>query len=347
MKYFKFKFIAIILSIVFLISVPGIFAVWTYASGAIDPVIITNSVTLGEFDYNVPTGSLEDVFEAILNNTTSFNSLKNVFVDSNKSVITTENDEGRAVINSIFGSNPTIQIKGETVSINHVLIQRANVDGKNTGADGANDYTLYLVVGSSVHVMTFNADVSGDWEQIGQMYEGTMSKDSNGNYDVSTWLVTQGEYTIGGYTYKVGQTNGGTHIEQLKTLEQLMSSSDDGLVNSVINSHNPSDFAKAYIIVAKEYVDDSSFINSTDPEKQALQKAYNALKKIKPYTNNVIIGSHRVEIKLQNGGWSRAEIISYLIAMYELMDTYDNVPYDTWQNNYNMLTFYNAEWNNW
>ena len=168
MKCFKFKFIAIILSIVFLISVPGVFAVWTYASGAIDPVIITNSVTLGEFDYNIPSGSLEDVFEATLNATTSFDSLKDVFVDSGQSVITTENDEGRAVINSIFGSNPTIQIDGETVAIDDILIQRANVDGESTGADGANDYTLYLVVGSSVYVMTFNGDTPGEWGQIGK-----------------------------------------------------------------------------------------------------------------------------------------------------------------------------------
>lgn len=341
----KLKFLVVLLAVIFLVSVPGVYAVWTYASGPIDPVIITNSVTLGEFDYNVPSGSLEDIFEATLNATTSFDSLKDVFVDSGQSVITTENAEGRAVINSIFGSNPTIQIDGETVAIDDILIQRANVDGESTGADGANDYTLYLVVGSSVYVMTFNGDAPGEWSQIGQMYEGTMAKDGSGNYDVSKWVATPGEYNIGGYTYKVGQTNGGTHIDQLKTLEQLMSSSDDYLVNS-INNHNPTDLVKAYIIVAKEYVDDNSFINSTAPEKQALKKAYNALKGIKQYTNNTIIESHRVEIKLSNNA-PRAEIISHLIAMYELMDTYDSIPYDTWRNNYNMSTFYNAEWSKW
>lgn len=338
MKCFKFKFIAIILSIVFLISVPGVFAVWTYASGAIDPVIITNSVTLGEFDYNVPSGSLEDIFEATLNTTTSFNDLKNEF--TNQTVISTKDPNEKALIDSIFGSNPTITFNGQQLSVSDIYIQRANVDGKSTGADGSNEYTLYLVSGDKVYAMTFSGDTGSDWSQLGQMYEGTMT-----NGDVSSWKVTPGTYKIGDYEYKVGQTNGNP-IDQLKTLEQLMTTKDDGIVNSSLNNRNPSDLAKGYIILATEYAKDRSFINSTDPEKQALKKAYNALKGIKQCISECIVEKDRVVIKISNSA-PRAEVITALIAVYELMDTYDSIPYDDWTAAYDMRDFYNAEWSKW
>ena len=341
MKINKLRFLVILLAAFILISVPGVHAVWTYATGAIAPVIITNTITLGKFDYDSPKGSLDEVFEATLNNTTSFNNLKNEF--TNQTVISTKDPNEKALIYSIFGSNPTITFNDQQLSVSDIYIQRANIDGKNTGADGSNEYTLYLVSGDKVYAMTFSGDTGGDWSQLGQMYEGTMT-----NGDVSSWKVTPGTYKIGDYEYKVGQTNGNP-IDQLKTLEQLMTSKDDGIVNSNLNNRNPSDLAKGYIIVAKEYIDDKSFINSTDPEKQLLKNAYNAFKGIKQYISECIVEPHRVVIKISNNA-PRAEVITALIAVYELMDSYKSIPYDDWLSNnspYNMRTFYDNEWSKW
>lgn len=347
MKYFKFKFIAIILSIVFLISVPGVFAVWTYASGEIDPVIITNSVTLGEFDYNVPTKPAGGLFEDALNDAMQYSDIKDAFVSSGQSVISSESGVGKDLINSIFGSNPKIEIDGQTVQVDTILIQRANVDGQNTGADGANEYTIYLVAGSTVYAMTYNAESEGGWDQIGHTYAGTMSEQDINNLNVGGWKATPATYKVGDYEYKVGQSSG-NHIDRLITLEELMSASDDYLVNS-INNKNPTNLSKAYILLAKEYVVDSTLSNN---DMQAMANAFKGLKRYVRY----IIESHRVEIQLNNGA-SRAEILSYLITIYEVMYNYEGayeienggaeVPYATWRNNYNMSTFYNAEWSKW
>ena len=340
----KFKFVLIILAVVFVVSVPGVFAVWTYASGQVNPVIITSLVSLSEFDYQSSSGTIEEAFKNALNDLTTYNSIKGAF-DGGKTVISSA-DNG-SLINSIFGSNPVLTINGQTVEINSILIQRANVDGSNTGADGANEYTLYLVADSNVYAMSFSGERAGNWDQLGQTYIGTMEQTDVNNLNVGAWTASSATYQIGGYEYKVGQSSG-NHIDRLAKIEQLMSASDDYLMQK-INDQNPTDIDKAYVVLATEYAKDSSFVTSTDEEKLALKKAYLALKNIKKYTRYKIInenGKIVVEIELNNGA-PRAELITDLIAFYELMDNYDSIPYDEWRQSNNIITFYNNQWSNW
>ena len=341
MKINKLRFLVILLAAFILISVPGVHAVWTYATGAIAPVIITNTITLGKFDYDSPKGSLDDIFEATLNNTTSFNNLKNEF--TNQTVISTKDPNDKALIDSIFGSNPTITFNGQTLTVDDIYIQRADVNGKNTGADGSNEYTVYLEADGKVYAMAFAGDSTGNWSRIDQMYQGTMT---NGNVD--SWKADSGiTYKIGDYEYKVGDKQSGVAIYQLTTIKEIMSASDNDLLNRVNN--NPTILEKAYLILSIEYVKNTQ-------QNEILQQLKNALKTLKGIQGCVSanINASQISIRLNNS-CARSELAPPLIDIFDAVDKYEKEKDQKIDQNYfnqkvqdvDHTKYRDAEWNKW
>ena len=338
----RFKFLPILLALLLISSIAGVWAVWHYPTGAVQTVVMTTTATLNNFNYDEQKGSVGEVFGNVLNDPAKFQSLKNAF-GNNQTVISSDG-AGADIVNSLFGSNPTVTINGEPVSVDTILIQRDDVNNKGSGADAGNEYTLYLVVGSNVYAMVYG-DQSNTWEQLGHMYKGTMSQSDINNLNVNNWKASPATYQIGDYTYNVGQNNG-TDVDMLKTIEQLMTASDNFLVNN-INNNNPKVFEKAYIILSKEYNEDKTL------QKEGIMKLFDALKNLRPYLSETIAPS-QVEIRLNNG-FVRAEITSRLIALYDAINNYEylhnsnqkisNTTLDVWKSKY-IMTFYNEKWKN-
>ena len=174
-----------------------------------------------------------------------------------------------------------------------------------------------------------------------------MSQSDINNLNVNNWVATPATYQIGDYTYSVGQSSG-TDIDRLKTIQDLMTKSDDYLVNT-INNKNPKVFEKAYIILSKEYNEDSLL------RKEGVMQLRNALKDLKPYLS-ANFGPSQVDVRLNNG-FVRAEITARLVALYDAIANYEylynsnqeisSATLNNWKSSYNQTIFYNAEWRSW
>lgn len=265
------------------------------------------------FKFGLHMDSVQDEFLYLLNDRTSANGyqyIAGVFNDKyaeNGSTVIANIGDDTEIFDAMFGSDIRINIDGVEKPVT-VMIERKNID-KNAASGDAN----------------------GVWRQIGELYEGTCStapyEDSGENgMNLSSWIATKKQYNVtGDISYNVGYPMGeGRDVDQLKTIEQLMSATDTEFYNMVNN--NSGKLLKPVCLTVYSYRD-----NKTETEHENPNNKYNpgydllkaAFDAIKPYC---YIGNGAQEVKLQNANaLSRAELIPMLERVQQAYDYYLSV----------------------
>ena len=296
----------------------------TYTYGSSAP---SASSILVNFHFDIRMDAVQDGFLEVLNDQQpggSYETLKAALekvyaTTGGMSVSTTSHPE---LFASLFG-DLVISMDG-VERVAHVVIRRENLDKDTTTGDNYNnngpkgcEYTLYITVEPltpgtkpTVYAIAYSegADAMGDlWYQVGELYEGTASIDSNGNINYSTWIAKHKTYEIAdGITYIVGAPNGDQY-DIMKTMEQLISAEDQDIFNMIDNTNI---FKKVYDILKKHP-------NSTDPAVIGLQNAFYDAAKF--YVNH----NNGQEFKVVRNKYTRAEIIYALQNIQMALDYYN------------------------
>ena len=288
------------------------------------------------FEFGLNMDAIHDQFLVVLNDKNSpygYQFLSDAFDDQYREDGTTvlgNVGEDEAIFDSIFGSNLTINVDGEDVPVT-IMVRRENVDDKATGDSYSPsgptgcEYTVYITVDplnsptgeAIVYAVSYTCGPDGIWRQLGQLYEGTANRsDYDGNsgeyigaFDVYSWEATPNTYEAAdGISYKVGQEQGDQY-DKLKTLEQLMSTSDQDIFNDIDNCRI---FKTVYDIVYNN-------ANASKPGYEDLRRAFDAAA---PYYT---IMNNGQEIKVKRSNITRSEIIPYLEAIQKALDYYNEV----------------------
>jgi len=295
--------------------------------------------TLVNYLFGIKIDAVHDQFLTVLNDKVGggYNSLSEAFDkkyrETGECVIANIGEE-KALFDSLFGHELTIDIDGEEVPVT-VMVRRENVDNRTTGDSyGVNggptgcEYTVYITVDelnsptgkAIVYAVSYsNRGTAGNgdtWYQLGQLYEGeanridydTETAGNQGAFDVYSWIATPNRYEVAnGRSYLVGQEQGDQY-DKLKTLEQIMATNDQDIFNDIDNSRI---LKTAYDMVAKSD-------NVNKPGYIALREAFYAAA---PFYN---IFNNGQEVKVKRTG-TRAEIIPYIEAIQEAMDYFNEV----------------------
>lgn len=305
---------------------------YQFGRNAVDSGLII-SISL---DFGVKMDAVQDEFLAILNDTASANGyqyLNEIFNQRYKetgSTVIANVGEDKEIFNKFFGGEMTVNIDGKEVPVT-VMIQRENVDGRNTGdsygvSGGPTgcEYTLYITVDAldsptgeaMVYAVSYSRGGEGDtqqWYQLGQLYEGTsplITYDSEGNvaFDIEKWKATANEYEfIDGYYYKVGYEQGDQYAKY-KTIEELMSANDQNFYNDIDNSQ----------ILRKVYAILHDSGNYSKPGYDGLLTAFENAAPFYTIHNN------GQEVKIKRAA-TRAELLPYIIAIQTAYEYYNQV----------------------
>ena len=301
------------------------------------------------FKFGLHMDSVQDEFLYLLNDKTSANGyqyIAEVFNDKyaeNGSTVIANIGDDTEIFDAMFGSDIRINIDGVEKPVT-VMIERKNIDKNAASGDAYSDggptgceYTVYLTTESldggsvTVYAVSYTCDANGVWRQIGELYEGTCStapyEDSGENgMNLSSWIATKKQYNVtGDISYNVGYPMGaGRDVDQLKTIEQLMSATDTEFYNMVNN--NSGKLLKPVCLTVYSYRDNKTETEHENPNNKyspgydLLKAAFDA---IKPYC---YIGNGAQEVKLQNANaLSRAELIPMLERVQQAYDYYLSV----------------------
>ncbi len=294
-------------------------------------------VTFINFLFGVKMDSVHDQFLSVLNDiegTGAYEYLTEQF--EQKYAATGENvianiGEEKEIFDNLFGHELTITVDGVEAPVT-IMIRRENVDGKSTGDDYTGgtgcEYTVYITVDALdsptgeaiVYAVSYsNGGVAyndGTWYQLGQLYEGTADRvdydastpGHQGAVDVYSWTATPNRYyAADGISYLVGQEQGDQY-DKLKTLEEIMSTTDQDIFNDIDNSR----------ILKTVYDIINNPANSGKAGLDGLRKAfYDAA----PFYNVMNNGQ---EIKVKRN-CTREEIIPFIIAIQHALDYYNEV----------------------
>ena len=324
------------------------YATYTFGSNAVG-----NISTMVNFSFGMNMGSFSDGFLKVLNDkdlnsaygynylVTAFN---NKYDKTNSTVIANIGDE-KEIFNNLFGNDLTINIDGVDKPVT-IIVERKNVDkktnsGDNYTANGAPvgcEYTVYLTVDdlsapngkATVYAVTYTCGADGQWYQIGELYEGKCTitdydkTDSSyqGAFDPDSWLAVKKDYYVtDDIFYKVGYEQG-TEYDKLKTIEELMSISDQEFYNKVNN--NSQKLLKPVCLILYTYTHVNGRYDENINYSNKNKSGYDALKlafdKIKPYC---YIGNGAQEVKIQNANsLSRAALIQLLENIQTTYDYY-------------------------
>ncbi len=303
----------------------------TYQFGS-NAVLSAVSTTIS-LDFGMKMDAVHDGFLAVLNTATSYQSLQEVFdkrYQETGSTTLANVGTDTQFINDLFGGTPTIKVDGQDVPVT-IVIERTNVDGLTTG-DNYNvnggptgcEYTLYITVDAMdsptgqamVYAVSYSyggVGNTGEWYQLGQLYEGTAPLTEYGNtgklvMDVDGWKATANDYEfVDGYYYKVGYEQGDQYAKY-KTIEELMSCNDQNFYNDIDNSRL---LMKAYAIV----------YNSSNYNKPGYEGLRTAFEHAAPFYT---VHNNGQEVKI-NRVAKRAELIPYIVAIQHAYDYYNQV----------------------
>ncbi len=301
------------------------YAVYSFGDTAVGSV-----TTLVNFSFGGKLASYADEILAILNDPEKYEAISDAFDTAySQSGATVLGNVGadKALFDTLFGSDLTLD--GKPVKI---MIEHSNVDGKTTGdsyaAGGPTgcEYTIYVTTedltgNPTVFAISYTKDASGEWTQIGELYEGTTPigtyTDSTGesyySIDPDNWAAVPKTYTVFTYkgqsvTYKVNQKYGNSYQQQYK-LDDLMSMQDQELYNQLNNHQILKD---AYQILFVQHV------GSTAPEILLLRAAYDDAMRFYEMKNS------GQQFSLDNTA-TRAELLSSVEALAKAMEYYEQV----------------------
>lgn len=299
------------------------YAIYTFGANAAGA-----RFTFLNFSFGGRLISYADEFLAILNTPDRYSVLAGEFnreYAEDGSTVLGNVGADEAFFDGLFGTELTLD--GQPVT---VMIQRANVDGKSTGdsylphGPASCEYTLYVTTedpatGSpTVYAVSYTREPSGEWVQIGELYEGTTDigtyTDSNGTvhtaFNPASWEAVPKTYTVFTYmgqsvTYKVNQRYGNSFQQQYK-LTDLMSMVDQELYNQLNNHRIMKDTYKILFV---------DHPNSTAPEILLLREAYEDALRFYEMRNS------GQEFSLDNSA-TRAELLSTVEALAKAMEYY-------------------------
>ena len=310
------------------------YVTYTFGSNALGAYM----TTLLSFDFGIHMDAVYDEFSELLNDKISqygYNYIAEVFNDkyaeTGQTIIANVGAE-KEIFDNLFGGDLTINVDGVDVPVT-IVIQRANVDKRNTGDDYAGsgaptgcEYTIYITTDALtsatgeavVYAVSYsNGGVGvggGDtWYQLGELYEGTARKmkyDSEGNiiFDITDWEATAKEYEfVDGKSYKVGYEQGDQY-DKLKKLEDIMSANDQDVYNDIDNSQI---LRKVYAIVH----------TASNQNRAGYDGLRTAFEKAAPFYNVMNNGQ---EVKIRREA-TRAELLPYMIAIQNALDYYNQV----------------------
>lgn len=291
------------------------YVTYTYSSASQSP-----RQTFINFSFGVRMDAVHDEFLAVLNDRISevgYNYLSGVFDHEYATEGSTRIDSvNNADIFSTLFDGLTVDVDGEKKQAT-VVVERKNMDGKSTGDSYENgpsgcEYTVYITVEDpnasdkvTVYAISYSygTNSTGQWYQIGELYEGTASTTADGTFDTSSWKATAKTYTIAdGITYKVGQQNGDQY-EIMKDLDDILSVQDQNIFNTIDNTRI---FKKVYDIL-------KSYQNSTDPAVAELRTTFESLS---PYYNNFNNGQEFKVIR----SYTKSEIIPAIESLQHALD---------------------------
>ena len=311
-----------------------IYVTYQFGSNGLGTAIST-TISL---DFGMKMDAVHDGFLAVLNDTLSasgYNYLTEIFDERYKetgSTVIANVGDDKQLINSLFGGTPTIKVDGNDVPVT-IMIQRENVDGLSTGdsynASGGPtgcEYTLYITVDpldsptgeAMVYAVSYSrggVGNTGEWYQLGQLYEGTAPLITYYNdtdevvFDIDKWQATANEYEfIDGYYYKVGYDQGDQYAKY-KTIEELMSCNDQNYYNDINNSGL---LRKVWEVVVK-----NKNSNQSKPGYEGLKAAF---EHAAPFYN--VNNGPDIQIKREA---KRAELIPYIVAIQKAYTYYMQV----------------------
>ena len=287
-------------------------------------------ITIVNFSFGGKISSYGDEILAILNNPDKYATLSGSFdqaYQKNGSTVLANVGADAALFDSLLGTD--LKLDNKPVQI---LIERSNVDKKNTGDSYAGggptgcEYTIYVTTESlsgatTVYAISYTQDANGEWVQIGELYEGTTSlttyTDSSGEsyyaIDPDTWKAVKKTYTVFTYkgssvTYKVNEQYGNAYQQQYK-LGDIMSMVDVELFNQLDNHQILKD---TYQILFVQHP------NSDAAEILLLRNAYNNVLRYYEMRNS---GS---EFKLDSAA-TRAELLPAVEELARAMEYYQQV----------------------
>ena len=306
-------------------TVREFYAIYSFGASALGSMN-----TFLNFSFGEKVASYGDEVHAILNDPEKYEYLSRAFdeayAEQNGKTVIGNIGSDAEIFNTLFGGD--IMLDGEPVT---VMIQRDNIDGKSTGDSYSPtgptgcEYTLYITTGDGkVYAVSYAIQEGGVWQQIGELYEGTVN---NGTYtdgegttttamDITTWKADQKTYTVFAYggrivNYTVGNPYGNSYQQQT-VLSDIMSMEDVELYNQ-LDDHP---ILKDTYTILKEKS------NSTETEVVRLREAYNSAVK---YFNVYNDGQ---EFKIIRSKYSRAEIIASLeslsMAIEYYLQSYEN-----------------------
>lgn len=297
--------------------------------------------TFINFLFGLKMDSVHDKFVTVLNDNApggGYDYLSEVFdkkfAENGGKVIANVGEE-KEIFDTLFGENLTINIDGKEVPVT-VMIQRENVDGRQTGDDYSGssgaptgcEYTVYVTVDAldsptgkaMVYAVSYsNGGIGvsdGSWYQLGQLYEGTadiIDYDTStpgiqGAFDIYSWSATANSYEAAdGIIYLVGQEQGDQY-DKLKSLEDIMSTNDQDIFNDIDN--------KRIFKTVFDIVNNTS--NTSKPGYTGLREAFYAAA---PFYN-ILNGGQEIKV---NRSCTRAEIIPYLEAIQKALDYYNEL----------------------
>ncbi len=291
---------------------------------------------LVDYYFSVRMDSVKDEFLKILNDKESANGyyyLVDVFNEKyaeDGSTVIGNVGEDIKIFNDLLGGPLYVNIDGEDVPVT-VMIQRTDVDGRNTGDAylGANapsgcEYTLYITSDSleadgeaTVYAVSYTCGPDGVWYQLGQLYKGVANSEDyestegyQGSIDVETWIAMPNTYTVSdGIYYKVNEKYG-TNFDQLKTIEEIQSTNDSEIFNKIDNAN-----------LLKRIYDILNLPENKYSEAEEVVLLRTAFESMAPYYTNLNNGQ---EFKIKRD-YPRAEILPYIIRLDEALEYYNTV----------------------
>ena len=309
-----------------------------YVTYRYDSNAVGTTNTKVKFRFGLHMDAVYDGFLAVLNDKTSnqgyyylVDQFEQKYAETGSTVIGNVGED-KAIFDHIFGKDLTIDIDGVPTPVT-VLVERENVDGRpnqnngtvtgdayeNGGPRGC-EYTLYLTVDALnsptgqaiVYAISYSCKADGTWYQIGQLYEGTATREkydsTNNAFDVDSWEATTKTYYIGNNLYyHVAQKNHGTEYDYYTKIHQIQATNDQEFYNKINNSQI---LKKTWEIVTQNK-------NSKDPEYLLLKQAFEAMA---PYYN--LNNGPDIQIKREA---PRSELLPYLEDLQEALDYYSQV----------------------
>ena len=303
------------------------------------------------FNFGLRIDSVKDNFLQILNDQDpsspdGYYYLTSLF-DNSGSTILGQVGSDKDDFDVLFGSNPKIQLEDGTEVPVTVMVQRANVDKKDTGdsyADGSHtgcEYTVYITMDDlsvqggnvTVYAATYTCGADGVWYQLGELYEGTCPKmdyetsepgqpeQYEGAFDLTQWVAVQKRYQVStNLIYGTGYQH--ENFNKYVTIGDLMTVKDQDFYNGVNNNLKTALLMPACNTVYRyEHAGGGKpreYPNEKNMDKQGYAGLKAAYDKIAPYCINDNGGT---DVRIENvQSMTRAELV-YLIK--QLQTAYD------------------------